>query len=149
MAPGSSDNEVNDVDELQVIAKVDRDIMNAIFGGINFAPWDECEKMLKELQMMEEADAEAEHSDWCGTQLAAGVQTREEKTESVETLRAEIDQLEARCASTLDRLQRQRCWHRGMCWKAVGMPLDSSVKMRQYVSVLCALKKIRSELMKL
>merc|ERR1719316_2345258 len=44
---------------------------------------------------MEEANEEAEHKGWCDTELSTNEQTRKEKTESVETLHAEIDQLEA------------------------------------------------------
>jgi len=56
--------------------------------------------MIKELivRLMEEANEEAEHKGWCDTELSTNEQTRKEKTESVETLHAEIDQLEASIA---------------------------------------------------
>ena len=41
---------------------------------------------------------EAEHKGWCDTELSTNEQTRKEKTEAVETLHAEIDQLEASIA---------------------------------------------------
>merc|ERR1719393_1058803 len=44
---------------------------------------------------MEEANEEAEHKGWCDTELSTNEQTRKEKTDAVETLHAEIDQLEA------------------------------------------------------
>merc|ERR1719203_1473751 len=47
---------------------------------------------------MEEANEEAEHKGWCDTELSTNEQTRKEKTQSVETLHAEIDQLEASIA---------------------------------------------------
>merc|ERR1719272_198762 len=47
---------------------------------------------------MEEANDEAEHKGWCDTELSTNEQTRKEKTESVETLHAEIDQLQASIA---------------------------------------------------
>merc|ERR1712051_779101 len=47
---------------------------------------------------MEEANEEAEHKGWCDTELSTNEQTRKEKTEAVETLHAEIDQLEASIA---------------------------------------------------
>merc|ERR1712051_965943 len=47
---------------------------------------------------MEEANEEAEHKGWCDTELSTNEQTRKEKTETVETLHAEIDQLEASIA---------------------------------------------------
>merc|ERR1712183_872550 len=48
--------------------------------------------------MGEEANEEAEHKGWCDTELSTKEQTRKEKTEAVETLHAEIDQLEASIA---------------------------------------------------
>ena len=47
---------------------------------------------------MEEANEEAEHMGWCDTELSTNEQTRKEKTEAVETLHAEIDQLTASVA---------------------------------------------------
>merc|ERR1719506_3045586 len=47
---------------------------------------------------MEEANEEAEHKGWCDTELSTNEQTRKEKTDAVETLHADIDQLEASLA---------------------------------------------------
>ena len=57
-------------------------------------------KMIKDLivKLMEEANEEAEHKGWCDTELSTNEQTRKEKTEAVETLHAEIDQLTASIA---------------------------------------------------
>merc|ERR1719161_1747248 len=46
-------------------------------------------------KLMEEAAEEADHKAWCDTELAANEQTRKEKTEGVEMLHAEIDELMA------------------------------------------------------
>merc|ERR1719343_10842 len=56
--------------------------------------------MIKELivRLMEEANEEAEHKGWCDTELSTNEQTRKEKTQAVEVLHAEIDQLEASIA---------------------------------------------------
>merc|ERR1719254_437853 len=56
--------------------------------------------MIKDLivRLMEEANEEAEHKGWCDTELATNEQTRKEKTEAVEVLHAEIDQLQASIA---------------------------------------------------
>merc|ERR1719473_955384 len=52
---------------------------------------------------MEEAAEEAEHKGWCDNELATNEQTRKEKTEAVEVLHAEIDELEA----TISQLSNQ------------------------------------------
>merc|ERR1719333_1025746 len=63
-------------------------------------PFQKVKKMIKDLivRLMEEANEEAEHKGWCDTELSTNEQTRKEKTDSVETLHAEIDQLEASIA---------------------------------------------------
>merc|ERR1719148_543698 len=60
-------------------------------------PFQKVKKMIKDLitRLMEEANEEAEHKGWCDTELSTNEQTRKEKTEAVETLHAEIDQLTA------------------------------------------------------
>merc|ERR1719284_2296924 len=56
--------------------------------------------MIKDLitRLMEEANEEAEHKGWCDTELSTNEQTRKEKTEAVETLHAEIDELQSSIA---------------------------------------------------
>jgi len=63
-------------------------------------PFGKVKKMIKDLivRLMEEANEEAEHKGWCDTELSTNEQTRKEKTDAVETLHAEIDQLEASIA---------------------------------------------------
>merc|ERR1740130_2591065 len=63
-------------------------------------PFTKVQKMIKGLitRLMEEANEEAEHKGWCDTELSTNEQTRKEKTEAVETLHAEIDQLKASIA---------------------------------------------------
>jgi hypothetical protein len=60
-------------------------------------PFAKVKKMIKDLivRLMEEANEEAEHKGWCDTELSTNEQTRKEKTEAVETLHAESDELEA------------------------------------------------------
>merc|ERR1719217_976819 len=53
---------------------------------------------------MEEANEEAEHKGWCDTELSTNEQTRKEKTEAVETLHAEIDELEASIAKLTEEI---------------------------------------------
>merc|ERR1719272_751408 len=56
--------------------------------------------MIKDLivRLMEEANEEAEHKGWCDTELSTNEQTRKEKTESVQMLHAEIDELKSSLA---------------------------------------------------
>merc|ERR1719263_2703951 len=63
-------------------------------------PFAKVKKMIKELivRLMEEANEEAEHKGWCDTELSTNEQTRKEKTDAVETLHAEIDELESSLA---------------------------------------------------
>merc|ERR1719420_703140 len=56
--------------------------------------------MIKDLidKLMEEANEEAAHKGWCDTELATNEKTRKEKTDAVETLKSEIDELTASIA---------------------------------------------------
>merc|ERR1719335_601233 len=71
-------------------------VLGAIAERANDDPFAKVKKMIKDLivRLMEEANEEAEHKGWCDTELSTNEQTRKEKTEAVETLHAEIDQLE-------------------------------------------------------
>jgi len=75
-------------------------VLSAVADRVSDDPFQKVKKMLKDLivRLMEEANAEAEHKGWCDTELSTNEQTRSEKTEAVETLNAEIDQLEASIA---------------------------------------------------
>merc|ERR1711879_116224 len=75
-------------------------VLSAIASRVSEDPFRKVKKMIKDLitRLMEEANEEAEHKGWCDTELSTNEQTRKEKTESVETLHAEIDQLEASIA---------------------------------------------------
>merc|ERR1719269_210003 len=53
---------------------------------------------------MEEANEEAEHKGWCDTELSTNEQTRNEKTDAVELLTAEIDELEASVSKLTDEI---------------------------------------------
>ena len=53
---------------------------------------------------MEVAAEEAEHKGWCDTELSTNEHTRKEKTEAVEVLHAEIDELEASLAKLTEEI---------------------------------------------
>merc|ERR1719440_2157020 len=56
------------------------------------------------VKLMEEAAEEAEHKGWCDQELATNEQTRKEKTEAVEVLHSEIDELEATIAQLTEQI---------------------------------------------
>jgi len=69
-------------------------------------PFQKVRKLIKDLitRLMEEANDEAEHKGWCDTELSTNEQTRKEKTDAVETLHAEIDQLESSLAKLSEEI---------------------------------------------
>jgi prefoldin subunit 5 len=75
-------------------------VLRALAVRVSDDPFLKVKKMIKDLivRLMEEANEEAEHKGWCDTELSTNEQTRKEKTEAVETLHAEIDELEASIA---------------------------------------------------
>merc|ERR1719271_301030 len=81
-------------------------VLSAIAARVSADPFAKVKKMIKELivKLMEEAQAEAEHKGWCDTELATNEHTRKEKTEAVETLHAEIDELKASIAKLTEEI---------------------------------------------
>jgi len=75
-------------------------VLSALAEHASEDPFTKVKKMIKDLivRLMEEANEEAEHKGWCDTELSTNEQTRKEKTEAVETLHAENDQLESSIA---------------------------------------------------
>lgn len=63
-------------------------------------PFGKVKQMINDLivRLTEEAGEEASHKQWCDSELASNKQTRDEKTETVNQLHAEIDMLEASIA---------------------------------------------------
>lgn len=75
-------------------------ILSTVAVHANEDPFEKVKKMIKDLivRLMEEANEEAQHKGWCDTELATNEQTRQEKTELVEMLHAEVDELKASIA---------------------------------------------------
>merc|ERR1719498_1236095 len=69
-------------------------------------PFKKVKKMIKDLiaRLIEEAASEADHKTWCDTELSSNEQTRREKTEAVEMLHAEIDELNASIAKLTEEI---------------------------------------------
>merc|ERR1712224_408157 len=78
-------------------SRINSRVLSALAMRVSDDPFKKVKKMIKDLivKLMEEANEEAEHKGWCDTELSTNEQTRKEKTEAVETLHAEIDELEA------------------------------------------------------
>jgi len=81
-------------------------ILSALAVRVADDPFAKVKKMIKDLlvRLMEEANEEAEHKGWCDTELSTNEQTRKEKTEAVETLHAEIDELQASIAKITEEI---------------------------------------------
>jgi hypothetical protein len=64
-------------------------------------PFEKVKKMISELsaKLLEEANEEAGHKEWCDSELSTNEQTRKEKTTGVEMLHANIDTIEATIAN--------------------------------------------------
>merc|ERR1739838_697758 len=75
-------------------------VLSNLASRVSDDPFKKVKKMIKDLivRLMEEANEEAEHKGWCDTELSTNEQTRKEKTQAVEVLHAEIDQLQASIA---------------------------------------------------
>jgi len=84
----------------QAAGRINSRVLSALAIRAADDPFTKVKKMIKDpvVRLMEEANDEAEHKGWCDTELSSNEQTREEKTNEVETLHAEIDELEASIA---------------------------------------------------
>jgi len=69
-------------------------------------PFEKVKKMINDLivRLMAEANEEADHKGWCEKELSINKTTRDEKTKQSETLRSEIDQLQANIAQNMDQV---------------------------------------------
>jgi hypothetical protein len=81
-------------------SKIGSRVLSTLATRVESDPFKKVKKMIKDLitRLMEEANEEAEHKGWCDAELSTNEQTRIEKTQGVETLHAEIDQLETSIA---------------------------------------------------
>merc|ERR1719335_1854986 len=72
-------------------------VLSALAERVSSDPFKKVRKMIRDLitKLQEEAAEEADHKAWCDTELAANEATRKEKTDAVEMLHAEIDELTA------------------------------------------------------
>jgi hypothetical protein len=104
-ADGRSPSQSNAALYLQQKAKaLNSRVLSALAEHVADDPFAKVKKMIKDLivRLMEEANEEAEHKGWCDTELSTNEQTRKEKTEAVEMLHAEIDELQASIAQLME-----------------------------------------------
>merc|ERR1719460_535850 len=87
-------------------ARINSKVLSAISMRVQYDPFKSVKKMVKDMivKLMEEANEEAEHKGWCDQELATNEQTRKEKTEAVEVLHSEIDELQASIAQLTEQI---------------------------------------------
>jgi len=81
-------------------------VLSVLAERVEKDPFKKVKKMIKDLidKLMEEATAEASHKGWCDKELATNEHTRKEKTDAVETLHSEIDELTASNAKLTEEI---------------------------------------------
>jgi len=72
-------------------------VLASVATRVSEGPFAKVQKLLKDLivRLAQGEHEEAEHQGWCHIQLSTNEQTRNERTDQVETLHAEVDQLQA------------------------------------------------------
>ncbi|CAK0897166.1 unnamed protein product [Prorocentrum cordatum] len=81
-------------------------VLSTLAGRVETDPFKKVLRRTQDLitRLMEEANEEAEHKGWCDTELSTNEQTRKTKTQAVETLHAEIDQLQTSTAKLSEEI---------------------------------------------
>jgi hypothetical protein len=82
--------------------RLDSRVLSMLALRVKTDPFEKVKKMVKDLivRLMEESTQESEHKGWCDTELSTNKQTRADKSEDVEMLAAQKDQLTADIAKT-------------------------------------------------
>merc|ERR1719160_211710 len=81
-------------------------LLSALAVRVEADPFKKIKKLIKDLitKLLEEANEEATHKGWCDVELGTNKQTRNEKTELVITLTAEIDELTSSIAMLTEQI---------------------------------------------
>merc|ERR1719335_1920609 len=98
---GRNPNQQSVAEYLRIKSKeINSRVLAVLAVHVGADPFKKVRKMIKDLitKLQEEAAEEADHKTWCDTELSTNEQTRKEKTEQVEMLYAEIDDLSATIA---------------------------------------------------
>merc|ERR1740130_2182038 len=102
----SSENTISPVQKqlAEFLAERAKDTNSALLAQVAQAaaanPFGKVKKMIKDLisKLVQEATEEAEHKGWCDTELTTNKQTRDKKTEEVNVLESEVEDLTATIA---------------------------------------------------
>jgi len=86
--------------------KLSSRLLSSLVARIVDDPFTKVRKLIKDLivRLLQEANEEAEHKGWCDEELATNAQTRREKSAAVETMHADIDELESSTAKLAEEL---------------------------------------------
>jgi DNA repair exonuclease SbcCD ATPase subunit len=104
---GRSPSQSRVADYLRIKSKkLNSRILATLAVRVDADPFVKVRKMIKDLiaRLQEEAAEEAEHKGWCDNELATNEATRKEKTEAVEMLHAEVDELEAKISKQTEEI---------------------------------------------
>jgi len=91
-------------------------------------PFQKVKKMIQELivRLMEEANEDAEHNGWCEKELRVNKKTRTEKSNIVESIQSEIDELEA----SISKMSEQGA-ETAKVIAAIGKAMEEATTLRQ------------------
>jgi uncharacterized protein YoxC len=87
-------------------AKLHSKVLELLSEQVQANPFGKVTKMIKDMitRLLEEANEEAEHKGWCDKEMGVNKQTRDDKTEQVNTLQAQLDQLKADIAQLAEQI---------------------------------------------
>jgi chromosome segregation ATPase len=122
----------------QVGTRLNSRVISALATRVSDDPFKKVKKMIKDLivKLMEEANEEAEHKGWCDTEMSTNEQTRKEKTEAVEMLTAEIDELTAsvsKLSEEITELTKAVGALDAAVAKATGIRMEEKAKNKQTI----------------
>jgi len=87
--------------------KTQSQVLSLVASKVSDDPFENVKKLIRDMvtRLMEEANEEATHKGFCDTELAANKQTRDQKTEEVNKLRARADALKANIGQLSNQIQ--------------------------------------------
>merc|ERR1719498_2324690 len=107
-ASPTSDTQQHVVNYLQAQAKkLNSRVLASMASHVAGDPFVKVQKMLKDFiaRLVAEAEEESEHYSWCSSELSTNAHTRKEKTDQVEILRAEVDEIHASISKLQEHIE--------------------------------------------